>query len=177
VAISQTSSKPFFETQATYMTFLIGRNPIQSDDRPYEYVPVRHVPAAPTSYEFYGENLLPNFDSLPTWVYAAPHNIQRITPQNRSCDPCHGGSAEIFLTADKIQPGEQAANASVIVQALPAPVELILAAPAMPADHIQHVSNSCAACHSEGIREAPVSPASHADYQDGSCTGCHKLPK
>ena len=177
VAISQTSGKPFFETQATYMTFLIGRNPIQSEERPYEYVPVRHVPAATTSYEFYGENLLPNFDSLPTWVYATPHNIQRYTPQNQSCDMCHGGSAEMFLTGDKVKPEELQANASVIVEALPAPVELILAAPDMPADHIEHVSNSCAACHTEGIREAPVNPANHADYEDGSCTGCHKLPK
>jgi cytochrome c5 len=83
----------------------------------------------------------------------------------------------MFLTRDKVKPEELQANASVIVEALPAPVELILAAPDMPADHIEHVSNSCAACHTEGIREAPVNPANHADYKDGSCTGCHKLQK
>lgn len=174
VAISQTTGNPFFETEATYMTFLIGRNPIQSEERPYEYVPVRHVPISRTSYQFYGESLLPNFDALPTWVYATPHNIQRTTPQNASCEACHG-NPDLFLTADKVKAEELTANASVIVQALPASVELILTAPAMPADHLEYITNSCTACHTEGIRGAPVSPKDHAAYKDENCSGCHKL--
>jgi thiosulfate/3-mercaptopyruvate sulfurtransferase len=83
---------------------------------------VRHVPAAVTSYSFYGENLLPGFDSLPTWVYATPHNIQKETPQNASCNACHGNS-EIFLTLDKVRPEEVNANQTVIVDQIPGPVE------------------------------------------------------
>lgn len=176
VAVSESSGKPFFETQATYPTFFIGRNPIQSKERPYAYVPVRHVPAAPTSYQFYGVDLLPNFDLLPTWVYATPHNIQRKTPQNASCAVCHSGDATYFLTADKVKPEELTANLSVILNYLPPPLELLFGASPLPADHAQLVSNSCMACHVEGIRGAPIRPESHSGFVDEQCTGCHKSP-
>lgn len=176
VAVSSKTGNPFFETEATYSTFLIGRNPIQSEERPYEYVPLRHVPIAATSYEFYGENLLPNFDSLSTWVYSTPHNIQRNTPQNASCNTCHSGDAAFFLTADKIKPEEMAANASVVVDFLPPALDKILTAPVMPADHAEHVTDSCTACHATGIRGAPVFPADHLEYKDENCIGCHKSP-
>lgn len=120
VAISEKTGKPFFETQATYMTFFIGRNPNPNYHRPYEYVTVRHIPVDRQSYAFYGDNLLPNFDALPTWMYATPHNIQRKTPQNQSCNNCHG-NASIFLTADKVNPAERNANLEVIVPQVPAP--------------------------------------------------------
>ena len=175
VAVSETSGKPFFETEATYTTFFIGRNPLQSEDRPYKYVPVRHVPVATTSYEFYGENLLTNFDSLPTWVYATPHNIQRFTPQNATCEACHG-NPEIFLTADKVQGTELAANQNVIVNAIPGPVEMFLAAMPQPAEHANLVTDSCVTCHEEGIRNSPIVPESHLEFSNDSCSGCHKLP-
>ena len=175
VAVSETSGNPYFETEATYLTFLIGRNPIQSEDRPYKFVPVRHVPSSPTSYEFYGEDLLTNFDALPTWVYSTPHNIQRYTPQNASCEACHANPA-IFLTADKVKAEELTANASVIVNTTPPAVELFLAAMPQPAEHKDLLTDSCTVCHAEGIRESPVSPESHLGYTDDSCTGCHKLP-
>ena len=177
VAVSEKSGKPFFETQATYTTFLIGRNPNPSEDRPYKYVPVRHVPVAEKSYQFYGKNLLSNFNALPTWVYATPHNIQRNTPQNSACGNCHGASTDLFLTLDKIKPEEMEANLSVVVEALPPPVEMFLGAPNLPVDHAEHVSNSCTACHTEGIRNAPISPESHAAFIDEQCQGCHKLPE
>ncbi len=175
VAVSETSGNPYFETDATYMTFLIGRNPIQSEDRPYEFVPVRHVPSAPDSYEFYGDDLLKNFDALSTWVYSTPHNIQRNTPQNASCEACHG-NPDIFLTADKVRAEEMTANAAVIVDVLPPPVDLILAAMPQPAEHKDLVSNSCVACHTKGIRGASVSPEDHVDYTNESCSTCHVLP-
>lgn len=118
VAISETSGNPFFETEATYATFLIGLNAQRSYTRPYKYVPVRHVPVAATSFEFYGENLLPNFDALPTWAYATPHNIQLKTPQAESCNACHGNAA-IFLTAEKVRAEELNANLPVIVPEIP----------------------------------------------------------
>jgi thiosulfate/3-mercaptopyruvate sulfurtransferase len=122
VAISASSGQPYFETEATYATFLIGRNARPSYQRPYAFVPVRHVPAAATSFEFYGQDLLANFDSLPTWAYATPHNIQRQTPQSASCNACHGQAA-LFLTADMVRPEELAANQDVIVETVPALIE------------------------------------------------------
>ena len=118
VAISEETGRPFFRTEGSYMTFLIGLNPRQDEYRPYEYVPLRHVPISPTNFEYYGENLLSNFNNLPTWVYTTPHNIQRVTPQNQACNNCHG-NAEIFLTADKVKPEELEANQPVIVESIP----------------------------------------------------------
>ena len=120
VAISESTGNPFYKTEGDYLTFFIGKNPRQDENRPYEYVPVRHVPAAVTSFEFYGANLLSNFNALPTWAYATPHNIQRKTPQNSACTNCHG-NAEIFLTADKVKPEELEANRPVIVEEAPPP--------------------------------------------------------
>lgn len=120
VALSDTTGNPFFATEATYMTFAIGRNPIPSYDRPYAFVTLRHVPVATTSFQFYGDDLLPNFDALPTWAYATPHNIQRETPQAASCDACHG-VAELFLTADKVAENELNANRNVIMPGIPLP--------------------------------------------------------
>ena len=120
VQVSEETGNPFFTTSESYFTFLIGRNPLKSDDRPYNYVPVRHVPVDPDSFSFYGENLLPDFDAQPTWRYATPHNIQRLTPQTESCNNCHGNS-DMFLTADKVIPSELNANANVIVEEIPEP--------------------------------------------------------
>lgn len=114
VAISETTGNPYFATDGSYLAFMIGKNPIQSYDRPYEYVVLRHVPVAKDSFEYYGENLLPNYDALPTWTYATPHNIQRNTPQTETCYACHGNT-DIFLTADKVAPEELEANRTVIV--------------------------------------------------------------
>lgn len=121
-AVSEKSGKPYFETESTYFTFLIGKNTRKSALRPYDYTVVRHVPISPTSFEYYGENLLPNFDALPTWMYATPHNIQLKTPQNESCAACHG-NPDLFLTADKVAEGEQAANQGVIMDTLPPPMQ------------------------------------------------------
>jgi thiosulfate/3-mercaptopyruvate sulfurtransferase len=111
----------YYKIEPSEMMFKIGRNPLQSEDRPWTYVPLRHVPIEPDSFDYYGQNLLPNFDALPTWKYATPHNIQRITPQNEECGSCHG-NAEIFLTADDVAPDELEANKDVIVEELPFPM-------------------------------------------------------
>jgi len=120
VGLSETTGRPFFETSDHYLTFFIGQNPRQSEERPYDYVPVRHVPVDPGSFAFYGENLLPEFDAKPTWRYATPHNIQLQTPQTETCNSCHG-NADIFLTADKVAPEELEANQTVIVESVPEP--------------------------------------------------------
>jgi thiosulfate/3-mercaptopyruvate sulfurtransferase len=118
VAVSEETGNPFFETDGSYLNFLIGRNVLNSAERPYLYVPVRHVPVAETSFEYYGEDLLPNFNALETWKYTTPHNIQRLTPQNESCDACHG-NPDLFLTADKVAENELEANDGVIVDSVP----------------------------------------------------------
>jgi len=116
----QTSDEgiPYFQTDESQMLFYIGQNPTPTEDRPWQWVPVRHVPIDPDSFSFYGEDLLPTFDARPTWSYATPHNIQRSTPQNSSCDSCHGNPT-MFLTEDKVDPAELEANQGVIVTEVP----------------------------------------------------------
>jgi hypothetical protein len=116
--VAQEDGIPFFKIEPSVMAFKIGLNPLQSDDRPWQYVPVRHVPIDTESFAYYGEDLLPNFDALPTWKYATPHNIQRNTPQTETCDSCHG-NADLFLTADDVLPEELEANKDVIVEEIP----------------------------------------------------------
>jgi len=112
---------PFYKIDESQMSFKIGRNPRPGADRPWDYVPVRHVPIARDTFDYYGKDLLSNFDKLPTWVYATPHNIQLSTPQNASCNACHGNKP-IFLTADSVNPDELKANRAVIVEEIPPPV-------------------------------------------------------
>ncbi len=108
---------PFFKIDESQMGVQIGLNPIRTGDRPWKYVPVRHVPIARDSFAYYGEDLLPNFDSRPTWTYATPHTIQRVTPQNQGCD-CHS-NLDLFLTADDVEPDELEANQAIIVAQVP----------------------------------------------------------
>ena len=70
------------------------------------------------SFDYYEPGLVSNFSGRETWVYTTPHNIQRFTPQVESCANCHG-NPDIFLTADKIAPGELEANQDVIVDVIP----------------------------------------------------------
>lgn len=93
---------------------MIGLNPDQGPDRPEKWILVRRVPVDPTSFEFYGKDLLTNFDQANNWKYASPHNIQKNTSQNRECNNCHGNK-DLFLTEDKVKPEMQKANAPVIV--------------------------------------------------------------
>jgi len=107
-------------SEPSVMDFKIGLNPIRSAERYYKYVLLRHVPTCADGFEYYGENLLPDFDAQPTWKYATPHNIQLDTPQNASCDSCHG-NAELFLTEDDLRPEEIDANQDVVVPQIPNP--------------------------------------------------------
>lgn len=134
---------PYFETEESQMQFKIGRNPFQSEERPWEYVLVRHVPVEPDTFAFYGDALLSSFDNLPTWKYATPHNIQRITPQNATCDNCHG-NAELFLTADDVDPARQQANASVIVEKIPSTATIHIVPQA-------YDPQACTECHPNAV--------------------------
>jgi hypothetical protein len=108
-----------YRLERQYTAFLIGRNPIQTYERPYRFVTVRHVPVTTDSFVNYGADLLPDFSRAETWKYATPHNIQRQTPQAESCNGCHGNPAW-FLTADKMTNDmEIMANKDVIIETLP----------------------------------------------------------
>jgi hypothetical protein len=115
------SGYPNYELEDSYLTFVLGLNPQRSFTRPYKYVPLRHVPVTPQMFSAYGDDLLPNFDLLPTWTYTTPHNIQRYTFQAAGCNYCHGNS-DLFLTEDKVSPDEVEANRSVIVPQVPAAI-------------------------------------------------------
>lgn len=113
--------QPCRTSEPSQILFEIGLNPLRSSDRPYEYVVLRHVPTCAGTCDYYGGDLFPDFDSVPTWKYATPHNIQLNTPQNASCDACHT-NREIFLTEEDIRIEERKANEDVIVTEFPEPV-------------------------------------------------------
>ena len=119
IAIDQ-KGIPCRTSDPSEMHFEIGYNPMRSSTRSYKYVVLRHVPTCPDTCDFYGPNLLPDYDAMSTWKYTTPHNIQLKTPQNESCDACHGNRA-LFLTEEDVDPKEREANKGVIVSEIPEP--------------------------------------------------------
>ena len=109
---------PCRTSEPSVLQFEIGYNPLRSSERPYEYVVLRHVPTCAGTCDYYGANLLPDFNALPTWKYATPHNIQLHTPQNESCNACHGNK-DLFLTEEDVSEAEKEANRGVIVEEVP----------------------------------------------------------
>jgi len=110
---------PVYEVNApshlSLITFKIGRNPAPDALHPQKWVPVRHVPADPDDHAYYGADLLQSFDAVPTWRFAAPHNIQRRTPQNQGCrSTCHGQRA-LYLAPADLAAYELDANTHVVV--------------------------------------------------------------
>ena len=72
------------------MTFRIGKNP--RPDRPYLYTVLRHVPVDRDVFTYTdgsGAGLVTGMMAAPTWKYATPHNIARVTPIQSSCKNCH----------------------------------------------------------------------------------------
>jgi hypothetical protein len=104
----------FFKTDGSFMDFKIGLNPLRCEKRPERFVTLRRVPAAHGTFDFYTKNGLSNFDKLPTWKLATPHNIRRQTPQNRTCNACHG-NPDLFLIEKDVKPSHITANKAVIV--------------------------------------------------------------
>jgi thiosulfate/3-mercaptopyruvate sulfurtransferase len=133
---------PYYETAESEMAFKIGYNPLKSEDRPWDYALVRHVPVVSDTFAFYGDDLLPTFDNLPTWKYATPHNIQRVTPQNQSCDSCHD-NPDAFLLAEDVRPEEMQANATVIIDEVPT-----LAHPGLGG---YDIPEACVGCHPKAL--------------------------
>lgn len=93
------------------MMLKIGRN--TAEGYPFGIVTLRHNPVARDSFEHFGAPL-PRFDDHPNWKTAAPHNIRRVTPQNRSCATCHQDET-LFLDHGDLLPDGPAANRDIIV--------------------------------------------------------------
>ena len=108
--------------------FRIGKNPIQSSDRPWDYVLLRHVPVYPEMYEAY-DITLSNYSALPSWTYATPHNIRRNTPQTESCTNCHGEPGR-FLTSAYLD--SLIADGKAVAEEITANSSLIVEPPATP---------------------------------------------
>jgi len=96
------------------MLFKVGLNSTKTKARPYNFVVLRPPPADPELFDFYVKDGLSDFDKLPTWKLDTPHNIQRVTPQNKTCNNCHG-NASLFLQKKDVTDWEQKANAGIIV--------------------------------------------------------------
>jgi len=110
-------------TGSSYMKFKIAKNKfdLESADRTYDYVTVRHIPIAPDTYASWGIADLPNFSSKPTWKYTTPHNIKRWTAQTDttgtggSCNAnCHK-SRELYLLSSDLLDYEVEANQQIIM--------------------------------------------------------------
>jgi len=55
------------------------------------------------------KDALSNFDTLPTWKLATPHNIRLKTTQNASCNACHGNES-LFLLEKDVEDNEKGAK-------------------------------------------------------------------
>jgi hypothetical protein len=106
----------YYKTKGSWFDFKIGLNPLRSEKRPEKFVTLRHVPVDQHTFDFYVKNALSNFDNLPTWKLATPHNVLRKTPQNSSCNACHGNES-LFLMDKDVEDTEKQANKGVIVPA------------------------------------------------------------
>ncbi len=106
--------------------FEIGLNPLP-ELRPYQYVPLRHIPIVPDTYAPWGSKQdLVDYDHVPSFKYTVPHNIQRwtsrTTPESGGtcADACHETpdthDGWFFRQSDLDRfPDEAAANQAYIV--------------------------------------------------------------
>lgn len=115
---------PYYKCKEAKMVLKIGLNPEKGENRPYNFVLVRHPPIMPQTFDAYIKNGLKQFDHLPTWKLDTPHSIRRITSQNKTCNNCHG-NAGLFLSKADLAPWEITANVGVVVPTsrIPAPIE------------------------------------------------------
>jgi len=80
----------------------------------YNYMLVRHEPSDLEVFDFYVKDAFTNFDKVPTWKRASPHNIQRKTWQTANCNNCHG-NRDLFLSEKDQLDYEKKANDAVVV--------------------------------------------------------------
>ena len=105
----------YFQNEREVEGMKIGLN--YDKDAPgatYKYMLVRHEPSDLEVFDFYLKDAFTNFDKVPTWKRASPHNIQRKTWQTANCNNCHG-NRDLFLSEKDLLDYEKKANAVVVV--------------------------------------------------------------
>ena len=122
---TDSNNLPYYVNEKDEEDFKIGLN--HDTDAPnaaYGYMLVRHIPVNPELFDHYVKDAFMNFDRLPTWKRTSPHNIQRKTWQNASCNNCHG-NRDLFLSEKDLLEYEISANRHVVVsdQQIPEPIE------------------------------------------------------
>ncbi len=100
-------------SSTTKIMFKIGLNPNPTEERPYKYVTLRHIPTAANSFEVVGDGMLPNYDDIHNWKYSPNHNIQKNTFQNESCQACHNND-KLFLRESDLIESDSKANSKVV---------------------------------------------------------------
>lgn len=117
--ISASSEGKIVSESSLVVQLKIGLNPQRNKMRPEKYVVLRRVPAALADTSATADKvLLAEDDEISSWRLTWPHNIQKITPQNKSCDRCHDNES-YFLTEKDLSPGERRANQKMMVRGLP----------------------------------------------------------
>ncbi len=101
-------------SSTTKIMFKIGLNPNPTEERPYKYVTLRHIPTVEDSFAVVGDDLLPDFDNIHNWKYSPTHNIQKNTFQNESCDACHNNN-KLYLSESDLLETDSKANSKVVV--------------------------------------------------------------
>lgn len=114
----------YYEVKAHRTDFKIGLNPDRTDRRPEKFVVLRHVPIDQDTFKHYVDQALTNFDRVPTWKPASPHNIRRKTDQNAECNHCHG-QKRLFLRENDVEERYRKANEPVIVPTGKIPAKII----------------------------------------------------
>jgi thiosulfate/3-mercaptopyruvate sulfurtransferase len=103
----------YFVNQLEVESFKIGLN-YPGTGLTEKYIVVRHEPTDKEVFDFYGKDAFKTFDNVPTWKRASPHNIQKKTWRNASCNHCHGQRG-VFLAEADLLPYEKGANKAVVV--------------------------------------------------------------
>jgi rhodanese-related sulfurtransferase len=99
----------YFQNEKEVETFKIGKAYPGSVSEE-NFIVVRHEPSDLEVFDHYVKDGFLNFDKVPTWKRASPHNIQRKTWRNQSCNHCHG-QRDLFLSEADLLDYEKAANA------------------------------------------------------------------
>lgn len=98
--------------------FKIGLNPERTEELPYKYMTLRHVPTASDTFKELGLDELVNYSDYPNWKYSPIHNVQRLTIQNENCESCHGNEY-IFLSESDLRDSDSEANRKLVVINIP----------------------------------------------------------
>jgi 3-mercaptopyruvate sulfurtransferase SseA len=115
---------PYYKNQKDEESMKIGLNYEKAaPGANYNYMLVRHIPANPELFDFYVKDAFKSFDVVPTWKRTSPHNIQRKTWQNATCNNCHG-KRDLFLSEKDLLDYEITANRQVVVPDYRVPKEI-----------------------------------------------------